>query len=54
MLKKKINNFLSLPELKFTNQSNQYKNTLRFYCKKTSDMEVLNEKKKIRVIARET
>ncbi len=36
MLNSKISNFLSLPELEFTKESNQYKNTLRFHCKKTS------------------
>lgn len=40
MLNSKINNFLSLPELEFTNESSQYKNTLRLHCKKTSKAEV--------------
>lgn len=40
MLNSKISNFLSLPELEFTKESNQYKNTLRFHCKKTSSAEV--------------
>ncbi len=40
MLGKKISNFLGLPELQFSKESNQLKNTLRFHCYKTSKMEV--------------
>lgn len=40
MLNTKISNFLSLPELEFTKESTQHKNTLRLHCKKTSKAEV--------------
>jgi transposase len=40
MLSRKLTNFLSLPELEFTKESSQHKNTLRLHCKKTSKAEV--------------
>jgi len=40
MFGRKISNFLGLPELEFSKESNQLKNTLRFHCYKTSKMEV--------------
>ena len=40
MLGRNVSNFLSLPELEFTKESNQHKNTLRLHCRKTSKAEV--------------
>lgn len=40
MLKPNFTNFLALPELEFTKESNQHKNSLRLHCRKTSKMEV--------------
>tara|TARA_B100001971_G_scaffold111191_1_gene102188 strand:- start:135125 stop:136336 length:1212 start_codon:yes stop_codon:yes gene_type:complete len=39
MLNSKATNFLTLPELVFTKESSQFKNTLRLHCKKTTKEE---------------